>query len=687
MDTSDRIRPSGPKCAALVGPMSSEKTTLLEAILHRTGAIHKQNTVASGHTVGDASAEARAHAMSIEATIATTNCLGEPLTLIDCPGSVEFAQEAEAPLNYCDFAIVVVEPDAKKLPALQLTLHRLDELRLPRILFLNKIDKAEGSVQQTLQELQSASKQPLVLRQIPIWENGVATGCIDLALERAYIYRPHEDAEVREISAADKEREEEARFAMLETLADHDDKLMEQLLEDVTPDSSTVFNDLTSELRDGLITPVLFGSAENATGILRLLKTIRHDAPNIESTCARLGLDGESGLVAGVMKTIHTTHAGKLSVARILSGKLGDGDMVIAGSAPQSPVKVSGIHTMLGKDTTKVTSAAAGDTVALGKLDGALTGDVLVPEKAELPAIGAMASPAPLFAMGVRPMERRDEVKLSAALARLTEEDPSLKVEHNQTTAETILHGAGEMHLRIALERLQNRAQIEISTHAPTIGYRETITKPVTQRGRHKKQSGGHGQYGDVVLEIRPQAPGAGFAFTSSVVGGAVPKQFIGSVEAGVREYLQAGPLGFPVVDVAVNLTDGSYHTVDSSDMAFQLAGKLAMREGMPQCGPVLLEPVMKVAIHTPSDATASVTTMVPQRRGQILGFEPRSGWDGWDTVTALMPQSSLGDMIIELRSATAGVATYEAGFDHMERLDGRLADQVINARSERLAG
>ena len=686
MDTSNRIRPAGPKCAVLVGPMSSGKTTLLEAILHRTGAIHKQNTVASGHTIGDASPEARAHAMSIEATIATTSNMGEPLTIIDCPGSVEFAHEAEAALMFADFAIVCVEPDAKKLPALQLTLHRLDELGLPRIVFLNKIDKAEGSVQQTLQELQTASKQPLLLRQIPIWENGVATGCIDLALERAYIYRPHEDAEVREISAADKAREEEARFAMLETLADHDDALMEQLLEDVTPDATTVFNDLTSELRDGFITPVLIGSAENATGILRLLKTIRHDAPNVESTRARLGLKVDDAMVAGIVKTIHTTHAGKLSVARILSGKLADGDMVNTSSASNA-MKVSGMHTLVGKDTSKVASAGAGETVALGKLDEALTGDVVVAEKAAMPSIGTMARPQSLYAVGVRPAERRDEVKLSTALSRLTEEDPSLTVEHNQTTAETILHGAGEMHLRIALERLQNRAQIEIDTHQPTIGYRETITRPVTQRGRHKKQSGGHGQYGDVVLDIRPLAPGGGFEFSSSIVGGAVPKQFIGSVEAGVREYLNTGPLGFPVVDVAVNLSDGSYHTVDSSDMAFQMAGKLAMREGLPQCGPVLLEPVMKVAIHTPSDSTASITTMVPQRRGQILGFEPRTGWDGWDTVTALIPQAELNDMIIELRSATAGVATYEASFDNMARLDGRLADQVIGARAERLAG
>lgn len=237
------------------------------------------------------------------------------------------------------------------------------------------------------------------------------------------------------------------------------------------------------------------------------------------------------------------------------------------------------------------------------------------------------------------------------------------------------------MHLRIAVERLENRSQIVINTHAPDIGYQETITKPVTQRGRHKKQSGGHGQYGDVVLEIKPQKPGTGFGFTNTIVGGAVPKQYIGSVEAGVRDYLARGPLGFPVVDVAVNLVDGSYHNVDSSDMAFQLAGNLAMREGMPQCGPVLLEPVMKVMIYAPSDAIASITTMVPQRRGQLLGFEPRQGWPGWDTVQALIPKSTLSDMIIELRSSTAGVASYTATFDHLDRLDAKLADQVVNAR------
>jgi len=684
MEASPRSRPSGPKCAALIGPMSSGKTTLLEAILARTGAIPRQNTAASGNMVGFASPEARAHGMSVEATIATVSNQGDSLTIIDCPGSVEYAYEAEPVLRFCDFAIVVVEADEKKLPALQLTLKRLDEIGLPRVLFLNKIDKAAGSVQQTLQMLQTASENPLLLRQIPIWKDGAVAGCIDLALERAYTYRPHEEAKVTEVGDEDRSREEEARFAMLETLADHDDVLMEQLLEDVSPPIDVVLQDLTAELHDGWITPVLFGSAENGTGILRLLKTLRHDAPDYSTTRMRLDISDSDDTAAGVVKTIHTSHSGKLSVVRVLRGKMGEGDHLAFDD--HGSVKVSGIHSILGRETSKVQSAGAGETVALGKLDAVSTGTILFAEKTTPPVITPLVPAQSLYAVGITPNDRRDEVKLSTALSRLVDEDPSIRVEHNQEASETVLHGSGEMHLRVAVERLENRSQVTINTHAPDIGYRETITKSVTQRGRHKKQSGGHGQYGDVVLDIKPQKPGAGFEFTNTIVGGVVPRQFIGSVESGVRDYLVRGPLGFPVVDVAVNLSDGSYHNVDSSDMAFQLAGNLAMREGMPQCGPVVLEPIMKVSIHAPSDAIASITTMVPQRRGQLLGFAPREGWSGWDTVQALIPRSTLSDMIIELRSSTAGVATYTAEFDHLERLDAKLADQIVNARVESLA-
>jgi elongation factor G len=671
-------RRTGPKCIAIIGPFASGKTTLLEAILARTGAIPRQNPVSSGNTVSDHSAEARAHAMSVEATFATTEFMGDTLTFVDCPGSIEFAFEAEPVLAACDVALVVAEADEKKIPALQLIMRKLDDLGVPRILFLNKVDKAISGVRETLKMLQPTSSVPLLLRQIPLRKDGVVIGSIDLALERAYVYREYAESEVIDIPGDDKARETEARFSMLETLADHDDQLMEQLLEEIEPPKDAVFDDLSADLRAGTVTPVLIGTAEKGNGVLRLLKAIRHDAPDIEATRKRLGVAEDSATVVQVMKTVHTAHGGKLSVSRILSGEVADGAELYLSDGETA--KVSGIYRMLGKDQAKVSSAAAGDTVALGKLDRVATCDTLTSAKGGMKPLVRLEPPAPVYAVALRPKERKDDVKMSAAIQRLAEEDPSLTLTHNQDSAETVLSGHGEMHLRVVRERLEGKNQIAVEGHAPAVPYRETIRKPVEQRGRHKKQSGGHGQFGDVVLQIKPLPRGSGFEFTDTITGGVVPKTYIQSVEAGVRDYLKNGPLGFPVVDVAVNLSDGSYHSVDSSDMAFQMAAKLGMKEGMAQCSPVLLEPVMKVTIVTPSDATARIIALVPQRRGQILGYDARDGWPGWDVVEATMPQAEIGDLIIELRSATAGVATYQAAFDHMAELTGRLADAATNA-------
>jgi elongation factor G len=294
--------------------------------------------------------------------------------------------------------------------------------------------------------------------------------------------------------------------------------------------------------------------------------------------------------------------------------------------------------------------------------------------------------PEPVYATGLGIKDRKDEVKLSAALAKLTEEDPSLVVQHRQDTHQMLLLGQGEMHLRVALERLARKYAIAVERQRRQIAYKETIRAGTEIRGRHKKQSGGHGQFGDVVLTITPLPRGSGFKFDETITGGVVPRQFIPSVEIGVQDYLQHGPLGFPVVDVGVTLTDGSYHTVDSSDMAFRQAGRLAMSEGMPKCNPVLLEPVMAVEIAVPSDATARVNGMISQRRGQILGFDAREGWPGWDVVQAHLPDSELDDLIVELRSATAGVGTFTAKFDHLSELTGRLADQVLAAHRQAAA-
>lgn len=671
-----------PRCIALVGPYLSGKTTLLEAILARTGAISRQGTVSDKNTVGDASPEARDHAMSVEVNVAQTEFLGDTYTFIDCPGSLEFQHDATAALTGCDAAVVVCEPDEKKVPALQLILKQLEDRGIPHFLFLNKIDKAEGRVRDILPVLQPASSRPLVLRQIPIWEGEIVTGFIDLALERAFIYREHAESEVVEMPGELSEREKEARFSMLEQLADYDDELMEQLLEDIEPPRDKVFDDLSNELRTGEICPVLLGSAENGNGILRLLKALRHEAPTVKETAERLGVS-KSASCAQVLKTFHTEHGGKLSLVRVLAGEFADGANVHAGDRDD---RISGIFTLLGQDPVKGGAAGAGTTVALGRMESIQTGDTLSTEKGSGTKIESPAAPPAVLGLGISALERKDEVKMTESIGKIIEEDPSLSLDHNQELGQLVLWGQGEMHLRVALERLKRKYNIAAQTRPRQVPYKETIKKPIEIRGRHKKQSGGHGQFGDVVLDIKPLPRGSGFEFSDTITGGVVPKQYIPSVEAGVKEYLGSGPLGFPVVDIAVCLKDGSYHSVDSSDMAFKTAGSLAMREGMPQCAPVLLEPVMAVEIAVPSDATARINQIITGRRGQILGFDARPGWDGWDLVQAHMPEAELQNLIIELRSATAGVGTFEAKFDHLAELTGRLAEQVMENHAAQAA-
>jgi elongation factor G len=650
--------------------------------LARTGTINKFGSVDSGGSIGDGSDEARAHHMSVEANIAEADFLGDTYTFIDCPGSVEFQFESQPALTAADIAVVVCEPDEKKLPALQVILKSLEERNIPRILFLNKIDKCTRRVREMLEVLQQASSTPLVLRQIPIWKNDIAIGFIDLALERAFIYREHAPSEMIEMSDGDHARELEARYNMLETLSDHDDVLMEHLLDDMEPPQDQVFDDLIEEMRQGQIVPMLIGSAETENGILRLLKALRHEGPGVETTCERLGLETPAGddAVVQVMKSIHTPHGGKLSISRVLKGAVKDGS-VFYGEDGEEIGRVSGMFHIQGQKTIKDNVANEGQVIALGKLENAHTGNSLTTAKEGMDPLEMLELPAPVFSMAIKPKEHRDEVKLHATLQKLVEEDPSLQIEQNQDSGETLLHGQGEMHLRVAIERLEGKYNIAIDHHAPSVPYKETIRKANEVRGRHKKQSGGHGQFGDVVLEIKPLDRGEGFAFSETITGGVVPKQYFSSVENGIKDALAKGPLGFEVVDVAVNLSDGSYHNVDSSDQAFRSAGSLAMREGLPDCSPVLLEPFMNVKVAVPNDVTAKVNTIVAGRRGQLMGYDARPGWPGWDLVESLMPQSEIADLIIELRSISAGVASFEAKFDHMQELTGRQAEMVLAAK------
>jgi elongation factor G len=669
---------SGPRCVALVGPYGAGKTTLLESILSVTGAIQRKGSVPQRNTVGDASPEARARQMSVETNAANTRYMDETFTILDCPGSIEFLQETLNVLPGIDAAIVVCEPEAGKAAMLQPYLKRLADLNIPHALFVNKIDKASGAIRDLLAILQEVSPKPLVLRQIPIWENDIATGFVDLALERAYVYREHAASELVDMNDAVKARETEARFQMLEKLADYDEHLMEELLSDIQPPRDEIFEDLQRDLQQGLIVPVLIGSAERDNGIRRLLKMLRHDVPDVSGVRTRAGVSGNDTVVH-VLKTYHTSHGGKLSLVRVLTGHLKDGAVLYRQDGADT--RVGGLFALRGETQLKLNEAGPGDTVALGRLDEVVTGDMLSSAKAGAKTKAKAEILTPVYGLAITAADRKDEVKLTGAIAKLREEDPSLLFAQDAALHQMVLLGQGEIHLKVAVEKLASKYGLKLDTHRPQVPYKETIRRSTSQRGRHKRQTGGHGQFGDVVIEIKPLPRGSGFVFEDNITGGVVPRNFIPSVEKGIVEFLKEGPLGFPVVDLAVALVDGSYHTVDSSDAAFQTAARIGMTEGMPNCAPVLLEPIMRVKIHVPSGSTADVNSVISTRRGRILGFDARDGWRGWDTVEAEIPQAELHDLIVELRSLTQGVGTYEMSFDHLAELSGKLAEHVVAAR------
>ena len=680
---------SGPKggrrmTIAIVGPFQSGKTTLLESILARTGALQRPGNVSDGTSAGDASAQARQHAMSVEPNMATVEYLADHFTFIDCPGSIEFLHDMRAVLPLCDAAIVVCEADARKIPALQVILHALEDLRLPRFLFLNKIDVATARVRETLALLQPASRLPLLLRQIPIWRNGLATGYLDLASERAYIYRDHAESARMDLPSDELIREKEARFTMLERLADYDDAIMAALIDETEPPKERVFADLAQELREGHVVPVLIGASLKGNGITRLLKALRHETPGLEATLQRLSLKPDAQPLAQVIRTIHTAHGGKLSVARVLAGSFSDGDTVaISGGKDE---RIAGLSRLLGQGLMRVTTAKAGDCVAFGRLDSAMTSAAIGVAKSHPSPAVPIVSPMPVMATMVHAVDRRDDVKLSAAAQKLADEDPALIVEQASDGGAMVMRGQGEMHLRIVIERIQQRFGIPITQAKVAVAYRETIRHHVGARGRHKKQSGGHGQFGDCVLHVEPLERGAGITFHDKVTGGAVPRQYVPAVEEGARAALLRGPLGFPVVDVAVTLTDGTYHSVDSSDMAFQIAGKLAVDEALPKARPVLLEPVLAVEITVPSDGLAKASQLVSARRGQILGYAAREDWSGWEMLQALIPEGEMDGLIIELRSATAGVGSFTQRFDHLAEVNGKMAEHVVLERKRQAA-
>ena len=670
--------PSGPRVAAIVGPYLCGKTALLESLLTLTEAIGRKGSSKEGYAVGDGTPEAKKRQMSTEVNIASTEYLGEPWTFLDCPGSVEMIQESINALMVADAAVVVCEADASRALIVAPVLKFLDEKDIPHILFINKMDTAISSVKETLEALQVHSKRPLVLREVPIREDDTIIGHVDLVSERAFEWASGKPSELIEIPGPVQDRKAEARTELLESLADFDDTLLESLLEDVIPSTEEIYNSLTNDLQRSFIVPAFIGSAEQDNGIRRLMKALRHECPEAPASAERLGIEGGDGVLAQVFKTVHAGHAGKMSFARIWRGDATDGMTL-------NDERVSGMHRVLGQKHEKISKAAAGEVVALGRMESVQTGATLS-ENANGADIEWPDALKPLFALSIHAEHRDDEVKLSGALAKLADQDPSISFGPDPDTGEFLLWGQGEMHLLVTIDRLMDRYGLNILSDRPRIPYKETIRKPISQHSRHKKQSGGHGEFGDVHLDIKPLPRGSGFQFDQTITGGVVPKQYIPAVEHGVKDFMARGPLGFSVVDLSVTLTDGQFHAVDSSEMAFKKAAGQAMREGMPKCNPVLLEPIFKVEIVLPNEFTSKIQRLISGRRGHILGFDAKHGWDGWDEVSVQLPQSEMHDLIIELRSMTQGVGTFQYEFDHLQELSGKDADTVVSQREAALA-
>ena len=646
------------RAIAVVGPTGAGKTALTQALASAAS--------------GGSGAVPTAAGQSSETVFTAIDFMGDHYALIDTPGAVDFTADADFALPAADLAIVVADPDPDKAVLLQPFLKAVEEFQIPHAIFINKIDTARGRIRDLLEALQPMSSVPLVARQIPIWEDEKVSGYVDLALERAYHYESGKPSKIIDIPKDLAERETEARFHMLEQLADFDDGLMEQLLSDLTPDRDTVFADLVRETREGLIAPVFFGSTAQGNGVRRLLKALRHDTPEPKFAAARLGLTGNG---AYVLKISHAGQAGKLAYSRVFGSRLADSDqLTLSDGSSQRP---GAIFAVQGSQTKKVSEAREGDVVAIGKLDPVAAGDLLSAGGAKQEIRVKFAKRFPVYQLAIATKDRKDDVRLSGALQKLVEEDAGLNVLHDQTTHEIVLQGQGEPHLRSVLERLKGRYGVDVSTQRPSTPYQETIRKSTEKRGRHKKQTGGHGQFGDCVIQVKPQPRGKGFEFVDKITGGAIPRQWIPAVESGVKDAMAKGPIGFPVVDVQVTLIDGSFHSVDSSEHSFHQAGRIGMSEALADCEPVLLEPIEKLSIYTPSSGTPKINSSVSSHNGQILGFEAREGWPGWDRVDVYLPHAERQNFIIELRSLTQGLATFEAEFDHMVEVTGRRAEEV----------
>ncbi|HEY8523403.1 MAG TPA: elongation factor G [Acidimicrobiales bacterium] len=668
---------------ALVGHGGSGKTSLAEALLHRAGAINRLGRVEDGTTTCDFMPEEQRRGLSLSLSVAPFEWRDHKVNLLDAPGYADFVGDVSAALRVADLAVFVVSAADGVQVQTEVAWRMAAELKLPRMVFINKLDRERADFDATLTQLRDRLGAGIAPLELPIGEEAQFRGIADLLTDKAHIYEngvPHTE----EIPDDMEDLERQVRDSLVEGIVVADDALVERYLEGET----IPLDELERTLHDGIaqatVFPVVIGSATAEIGIDRLADFLVEIGPSPLDRPATVKAgddevdvtaDANGDPLAFVFKSIADPYVGQISLFRVLSGTIRPDDHLV-NSRTGADERLHGLLMVRGKDQEPVDELVAGDIGACAKLSNTATGDTLAPRGKPV-IVPPIEQPEPVLSVAVVPKTQADEDKLAPALHRLTEEDPALVVERNDETHQTLLRGTGETHLQITLEKLTRKFGAQVETEDVRVPYRETITGTAKGvEGRHKKQTGGHGQFGVCVIDLEPLPRGGGFEFVNQIVGGAISRGYIPAVQKGIEETMASGGVfGYPVVDVKVTLVDGKEHSVDSSEMAFKVAGRLAFRAAMEKAQPVILEPISRVEVTVPVELQGDVMGDLNARRGRVQGTE--ASGDGEQTIVALVPTSEIQRYAIDLRSLTGGRGRFRAEHDHYDVLPAHLVDAV----------
>ncbi len=672
----------------LVGHGGSGKTTLLEAMLFTSSALTRMGTVEDGNTVSDHDPDEQRKGISVSLSMAPIEWNGVKINVLDAPGYADFIGDLRSAVRAADAVIVVVSAvdgvEVQTETAWELAV----EAGLPRAIFVNKLDRERADFQSTLDQLVSAFGNQVAPFELPIGQEHEFEGVADLLHEKADRYPSGPRAEESDWPEDIHALADPAREKLIEAVAESDDALIEEYLEEGTLPEEHIVQGAKDGFANARLAPVIVGSAAKAMGIDRLLDFIVEEFPSpVErGAIAVVGKGGDEvqrdcdqkgSLAAFVFKTVSDPFVGHITMFRVFSGTVRP-DSSVHNATQGTDERIGQLFTLVGKEHETVSEVAAGDIGAVAKLQHAHTGDTFSTKDAPV-QLSTPEIPEPLLAYAISPKTKGDEDKLATGLARMREEDPTLRVSRNEETHETVMSGMGEAHLEVMIERLQRKFGVAVSTAPAKIAYRETIRGKAKAQGRHVKQTGGHGQYAVCNIEIEPLPRGEGFVYEDKIFGGAIPHQFIPSIEKGIVKTMADGVIsGNPMVDVKVTLVDGKFHPVDSSDMAFQVAGSLALKDAVEQAGVVLLEPVVSLEVVVPDQYTGDVMGDLNAKRGRIAGMDQLGG--GKQRIRATVPQAEVARYVIDLRSMTGGRGGFSMTFDHYEEMPPQLAQRVIDA-------